>query len=85
MPDLSRTRHTLTCRDGFANGRDRHRSCPIIERTVDPRHMALLSMHPLEEGSDLIQCQGGRQAARQIHMDFIRTTRRIRAQFSDAA
>jgi hypothetical protein len=42
-------------------------------------------MHPLEQGADLIQCQGGREAARQIHMDFIRTTRGIGAQFADPA
>ena len=47
--------------------------------------MSLLFMHPLKEPSDLIQCQGGRQAARQIHMDFIGTTRGIRTQFADPA
>ena len=85
MPDLSRPRDALACSNRLSNRPDRDRSRPVIQGAINARDVSLLLMHPLEEGSDLIQCQGGRESARQIHMDFIRTTRRIRAQFSDAA
>ena len=39
----------------------------VIERTVNSGDVPLLGMHPLEQGST-IQCQGGREAAREIHM-----------------
>jgi hypothetical protein len=85
MPDLSRTSHTLASSDGLSNRADRDRSGSVIQGAVDPCDVSLLFMHPLKQGADLIQCQGGRQAARQIHMDFIRTTRGIGAQFADPA
>jgi hypothetical protein len=85
MPDLSRTCDTLACRDGLSDCCYGYRSGSVIQRTVNAGDVPLLLMHPLEQGSDLIQCQGGRQAARQIHMDFIRTTRGIGAQFADPA
>ena len=85
MPDLGRTSHTLACRDGFSDGRYRYASRSVIERTINSCDVPLLLMHPLEQGADLIQCQGGRQAARQIHMDFIRAPRGIGAQFAHSA
>ena len=85
MPNLRRPCDALACRYCFSDGRDRYRSCSVIQRTVNPRDVPLLGMDPLKQGADLIQCQGGRQAAREIHMDFIRATRGIRAQFADPA
>jgi hypothetical protein len=37
------------------------------------------------KAANLIECERGDQAARKIHMDFIRTTRGIGAQFADPA
>ena len=85
MPHLSRPCHALACRDRFSDGRDRHRSGSVIQRTVDACDVSLLLVwtHLSRLGFD--PGQGGRQAARQIHMDFIRTTWRVRAQFADPA
>ena len=85
MPDLRGTSHTLPSRNGLPNRCHWDRSRSVIQRTVNSGDVPLLLMHPLQEPSDLIQCQGGRQAARQIHMDFIRATRRIGSQFADPA
>ena len=85
MPDLRGTRHTLPSSDGLSNRADRHRACSVIKRAIDARDVALLDMDPLEESADLIQCQGGREAARQVHMDFIGAPRRIGAQFAHPA
>ena len=61
MPNLGRSRHTLASSNGLSDRADRDRSGSVIQSAINARDMPLLSMHPLEQGADLIQCQGGRQ------------------------
>ncbi len=85
VSDLCRTRHTLAGSDGLSNRRDGDGRSSIIERTVDSSHVPLLCMNPLQEHSNLIECERRDQTAREIDMDFIRTTRRVRAQFAHSS
>ena len=45
-------------------------------------HMALLIIHPFQEDSNLIERESRDKSTGEIDMDFVRATRRIRAEFS---
>ena len=85
VSDLSCTSHTLASSDGLSNRRDGDGCSSIIEGTVDSSHVPLFCMDPLQEHSNLIECERRDQTAREIDMDFIRTTRRVRAQFANSS
>ena len=85
MSDLCRPCDALAGSDGLSNRRDGDGRGSIIEGTINSSHVPLLCMHPLQEHSNLIECQGRDQSTREIDMDFIRTTRRVRAQFADSS
>jgi hypothetical protein len=85
VSDLCCTRHTLAGSDGLSNRRHGTGRGSIIERTVNSGDVPLLCMDPLQEHSNLIECERRDQTAREIDMDFIRTTRRIRAQFANSS
>lgn len=45
-------------------------------------HLALLIIHPFQEDSNLIERESRDKSTGEIDMDFVRATRRIRAEFS---
>ncbi len=82
LPHLSRSRDAVTICDGLSNSRHLNGPRSIIEGTINPRDVSLLRINPFQETLNLIERQGRDEATRQIHMDFIWATMRVRAEFS---